>query len=337
MGHPNALRWDGTPGHYEVYYLTVTDRTAGIGAWVRYSMLAPLPSSGEHASCALWVVTVDPRERPAVRFGEMASFGIEQLRAQTEPFELNLAGAMLTDRSMTGALNGVTWDLCWSSAPAGLRHVHPAVSRARLASTELVLAHPDLEIDGEITAGGRRLELSGARGQQAHVWGSKHARSWAWAHCNDFTTLDGEPRPGCFVDGVSAVVAAGRRELTNGTPVIASIDGRELRSFSPLRVLSNYSVFSLTGWSFEAIDRDLKLVGEVDAFRDQLAGVTYHDPDGELAYCYNSETASMRVNLYERARRVGRWRHVDALTARGRAHFEYAQRAAIPGVALLIR
>lgn len=337
MAHPNALRWDGTPGHYEVYYLTLTDRTTGVGAWIRYSMLAPLRPSTASESCALWLVVFDPHERPPWRFGKLASFDIAQLRAQTEPFELNLAGATLTDRSMTGAFNDVAWDLRWSSPPAGHRHVHPALSRTGVARTELVMPHPDLEIAGEITVPGRRVVLSDARGQQAHLWGSKHARSWAWAHCNDFTTLQGEPRPGCFVDGVSAVVAAGRRELGRGTPVIASIDGRELRSVSPGRVLTNYSVFSLTGWQFEAVDGDLKLVGEVDAARDQLAGVTYHDPDGELAYCYNSETASMRGNLYERARRVGGWRHVEALTARGRAHFEYAQRTTIPDVELLIR
>jgi hypothetical protein len=208
--------------------------------------------------------------------------------------------------------------------------------RARAARTELVLPHPDLSIGGQVTLAGRRLELSGAPGQQAHLWGSKHATAWSWAHCNDFTTLEGEPRPGSFVDGVSALLVAGSRELGTGTPVIARVDGRELRSVSPVRVLANYSVFTLTGWRFEAIGAELKLAVDVDASRDQLAGVTYHDPDGELAYCYNSETASMRMNVYERARRVGGWRHVETLIAPGRAHFEYAQRSPIPDIELLV-
>ncbi len=336
MAHPNALRWNGTPGHYEVHYLTLTDGGTGVGAWIRYSMLAPVQPSEQRASCALWMILVDPRERPANRIGRMASFGIDQLRAQTEPFELSLAGAKLTDNAMVGELEDVAWELRWSAPPLGYRHVHPLLRRTGVARMELVLPHPDLAIDGQITIGGRRLELSGARGQQAHLWGSKHARRWAWTHCNDLTGIDGEPRPGCFIDGVSAMLARGERELWTGTPVIARIDGRELRSISPVRVLANYSVFALTGWRLEAVGSERKLVVEVDASRDQLAGVTYHDPDGDAAYCYNSETASMRINVYERARRVGGWRHVDTLIAPGRAHFEYAQRRPVPDVELLI-
>lgn len=69
---------------------------------------------------------------------------------------------------------------------------------------------------------------------------------------------------------------------------------------------------------------------QIDAERDRLAGVTYHDPDGSAAYCYNTETASIRLHLYERAPRVGGWAHAATFEARGRAHFEYAQRTPVP-------
>ena len=80
-----------------------------------------------------------------------------------------------------------------------------------------------------------------------------------------------------------------------------------------------------------------KLIGEVDADRDQLAGVTYHDPDGDLAYCYNAETASMRLHVYERARQVGGWAHTRTLVSGGRTHFEYAQRTPVEDMELLTK
>jgi hypothetical protein len=213
--------------------------------------------------------------------------------------------------------------------------VHPALRRAGVAQTVLVLPHGDIPITGTVTLPGETLELTGARGGQAHLWGSKHARRWAWIHCSDFETLDGEPRTAAMVDGVSVFVSRFGREVGPNTPVVGRIDGEDFSSTSPLRVVRNDSTFSLTGWRFEAIDGRRKVIGEVDADRDLLAGVTYHDPDGELAYCYNSETATIRLHIYERARQVGGWAHRETLVAPGRAHFEYAQRTPIADLALL--
>ena len=36
-----------------------------------------------------------------------------------------------------------------------------------------------------------RVELAGARGAQAHLWGARHANSWGWAHAADLETLGG--------------------------------------------------------------------------------------------------------------------------------------------------
>ena len=49
----NALRWDGGPGHYEVYYVTLTEPETGVGVWIRYTMVAPLPSARKEATCAV--------------------------------------------------------------------------------------------------------------------------------------------------------------------------------------------------------------------------------------------------------------------------------------------
>lgn len=335
LAQPNALQWDGRPGHYEVYYLTLTDPLTGVGFWIRYTMVAPLESTAAAVTCSLWFLAMDPRDGRPRTFGRKSNLPIERMHAEAEPFSLRIGDAMLTDAGMSGSFKDVAWDLRWTPCQRHYEHVHPVLRRARVAQTVLVLPQADVSIEGSIEFAGERLEITGARGGQAHLWGSKHARSWAWVHCNEFATLDGAPVPGAFVDAVSVFVPRFGRELGPNTPVVGRFDGQDFNSTSPTRVIANESTFALSGWRFEATDGSRKLIGEVDADRDLLTGVTYHDPDGERAYCYNGETASMRVHLYERARQVGGWRHRETLLANGRAHFEYAQRTPIEGLELL--
>jgi len=333
----NAMRWDGSPGHYEVWYLSLTDPTSGVGAWIRYTMVAPLPATGEPATCSLWLMAMDP-ESPAANIGRKTSFPAAELHAEAAPFRLRVAGAELTDEGMRGGFEDVAWDLTWTSRLPPAAHVHPLLERAKIAKTVLVLPHPDLEVSGTITLPDRTLQLSGARGGQAHLWGSKHALRWAWVHCNDFTTEAGEARPGDFVDGVSVFVPRFGREIGPNTPIVGRFGGRDFNSIGPVRVIRNPSRFALTTWAFEAIDGDRRIVAEVDARREDLVGVTYHDPDGDLPYCYNSEVASMRLRVYERDRSDYRgWRHAETLVANGRAHFEYAQREPVEGLDLHVR
>jgi hypothetical protein len=338
---PNALRWDGERGHYEVYYLSATDRCSGVGLWIRYTMLAPV-GHGEDPTCALWLMAMDPRAggaQPGDRglLARKATLPISALQCGDDPFRLSIGDATLDDRGMAGAIEDVSWQLRWEPSLHAYRHVHPVLQRARVAKTVLLLPHADLAVSGTVSLAGRDLQLDGARAGQAHVWGSKHAARWAWAHCNDFESLDGDRRADTFVDVVSVFVPRLRREVGPSTPLVARLLGEDFCSTSPVRVLANRSRFSLTGWHLEARDGKRRLRIEVDAPRDMLVGVTYHDPDGDLAYCYNSEVASMRLNVWDRSARgpLG-WTLRDTLVADGCAHFEYAQREPVPGMPLLI-
>jgi hypothetical protein len=335
----NELQWQGRPGHYEVYYVTLTDPETGVGFWIRYTMVAPLPATGEAATCSLWLMAMDPRD-PVANVGEKVSFPVSEMVAEADPFRLRIGGASLTDQGMTGSFerDGRTfsWQLEWEPRLPAYGHVHPALRRAKIAKTILFLPHPDLEISGSVDLDGRRIELDRVRGGQAHLWGSKHATRWAWAHCNDFVGADGGPRRDVFVDGVSVYVPRFGRELGPSTPVVARVNGADLLSIGPLAVQRNKSDFDLTSWRFEAAAGRRKLAGEVSARAEDLVGVTYHDPDGQLAYCYNTEVADMRLELLERSSARGAWDRKDEFRSDGRAHFEYAQREPLEGVALKV-
>jgi len=333
----NALRWTGQAGHYEVYYVTLNDPETGLGVWIRYTMLSPLPGSGQEPSCALWFAVMDPAPRAQEPvLARKASFPIDRLAARGEPFRLDLAGASLMDGAMAGGLEDAWWDLKWRPAANAHRPVHPALERLGLAQTVLAVPHADVAIDGSVGFGQRRIEFAGARGGQAHLWGTKHANSWTWARCSDLVNSDGNPVSETFFDGVSALVERFGRQIGPNTPMVGRLAGRELRSTSPLRILSNRSRFDVDGWEFEARGPSLKVLGAVSVRREQLAGVTYHDPDGQEAYCYNSETASVKLEVYERRGGVG-WTHAGTLASADRCHFEYAQRTPVPGLELMLR
>jgi hypothetical protein len=120
------------------------------------------------------------------------------------------------------------------------------------------------------------------------------------------------------------------------TPVVGRFLGEDFRATSPRAVLRAPSAFGLTTWRFEAVDGRRRAIVDVEAPRASLVGVTYHDPDGERAYCYNSEVASMRIAIQDkRARGRSGWMPRATFVADGTAHFEYAQREPVDGVELL--
>ena len=332
----NTLQWQGEPGHYEVYYLTFTDPTSRVGLWIRYTMVAPQPETGEDATCSLWFMAMD-RADPTRNVGEKVSFPVTALSADAEPFKLTINDSVLTDHGMSGSLERdgqrCAWDVSWRPRLPAYGHVHPVLRAAKLAKTILFLPHPDVEVNGWVEMNGRRIGVNGARGGQAHLWGAKHATRWAWVHCSDFNASGGDS----FVDGVSVFVPRFGRELGPNTPVVARVRGQDVLSISPLAVQRNPSEFSLESWRFEARTARRKLAGTVTARRQDLVGVTYHDPDGELAYCYNTEVADMTLEVFERSAPFTDWRKQDELVSDGRAHFEYAQREPIEGVALKVK
>ena len=70
------------PGHYEVYYLSVTDPASGVGLWIRYTMVAPLAGAGEEATCSLWLMAMDPAGGENGLVGRKRTWPAAELRAR---------------------------------------------------------------------------------------------------------------------------------------------------------------------------------------------------------------------------------------------------------------
>jgi hypothetical protein len=274
-------------------------------------MLAP--EDGE-PQASLWFLATFPDREPIARkhTGTEISIGEEQLKH--------------------GSIDDVSWDLQWQPG-RHYEHVHPLIRRLGVAKTILELPHADVAVHGTVTLpGGETLTLDGAHGGQAHLWGSKHSARWTWAHCGDFTDEHGERVADTFFDGVSVFVGRFGREIGPSSPVVGRFLGEDFVARAPHTVVRAKSEFGLTSWTLETTAGKRRISVEVDAQRGSLVGVTYTDPDGEKAYCYNSEVASMRVSVLDRVK--GHWDLRTTLTSDGRAHFEYGQREPVPGLEL---
>jgi hypothetical protein len=187
----NALRWAGQPGHYEVYYVSLTDRGSGCGIWIRYTMVAP--ADGGQVTASLWLMAMRPDGNGA-SVGRKATFTADALHASMEPFELRIGEAVLSERGAAGAFEDVAWWLRWEPDGRPAEQVHPGAP-ARSPGQDGARAAPARPGNrGTVRVGKRQVVLDGARGGQAHIWGSKHASRWAWVHCNDLETIAGEPR-----------------------------------------------------------------------------------------------------------------------------------------------
>ena len=233
----NTLRWDGRRGWYEVWYLIVAGRF-----WLRYTIQVPSEQDAD-GEAALWLASFDglPSARKHV-------FPLDAFRAAGGGWPLELGPATLADGRATGP--GFELELRALASPADPlpRAVRP------LARTRFLLAQPVVEVSGTIEG----VELDRALGTQAHVFGTRHAERFGWAHA-------GAP-DGSYVELLTA--------KAKGLPELSFRGGRFVRaSLEP-------GLWRIGGYRVEADPAD-------------FLGVTYRDPDGTPLYCYHAERARL--------------------------------------------
>lgn len=178
---PSALRWDGRPGHYEVWYVVVAGRF-----WLRYTIHVPSDPEQE-GEAALWLASFVAA--PAAR---KWTFPLESFRSGVAGWPIELGPARRGDREAAGA----AWELRLAPVAPPFDTVRPLVRP--LAKSRVVCSAPALEVSGWVDVDGARHHLDRAPGHQAHVWGSRHADRFGWAHA----TLPG----GRWIEALTAKV-----------------------------------------------------------------------------------------------------------------------------------
>ncbi|MCG8419487.1 MAG: hypothetical protein MJE77_16270 [Proteobacteria bacterium] len=332
----NHCRYRGQMGHYEVWYITTNHSASQTGYWIRYTLESPLPGRGEPYA-QLWFASFDARD-PGRNVAINRKLPISSLRDQTDPFAIALDGSEFDNQSARGSLRGggheASWDLSWT--PADRTHHHlPAVMYRRDGLGETTVLSPNLNValSGTITCDGRTVELDGESGGQTHLWGQKHAHSWAWGHCNGFDAVSGDrptDRPAFEILSVQLKRAG---HLSPQLTIFALyLDGKIYRFNDFRHTLVTRARYRGSRFWFSGSGLRTRIEGEFSCRPADMVVATYVDPDGELSYCANTEVADLRLAVYKR-RGVNRWIEHTRLLSRHRAHFEIGGRERDPAVA----
>jgi hypothetical protein len=328
----NRMRWEFQRGHYEVWYCTLSHLASRTGFWIRYTLEAPTEGHGEPYA-QLWFARFD-RDRPERTFGFNEKLSIGELMQEKAPFRVRIGASELTSASAKGHLAGegheASWDLRWTPAAEPHLHLPAALYKTSFADTLVLSPNLNVAARGTITVDGETYALDGDPLGQTHLWGKKHAYSWAWSHCNGF-----DDDRGAALETLSVRLRRGPLVLPKLTLISLRLDGgdpAELHFRELWQLPLARSDYATGRYQLHAANAEWKVEAEYTCRPEDMIMAEYVDPDGDPAYCHNTEVADARVTVWRRSPFVGRFRQHRTLVARGTGHFEWAARAGDPTV-----
>ena len=323
---------DASEGIYEVWYLTWNHAATNTGYWLRYTLEYPSKSGpGEPAEphAEVWFARFD-HNNPSRNFGVHRRFAGASVNSTTAPFSLNIAASRLTHQSATGSVAGaghaVSWRLEWQPSATSYRQL-PDIMYARGGVGETTVLSPNVRVlvDGELFVDGQRIDLKQAVLGQTHLWGRKHAHSWAWGRCAEFSQA-----PDAWLEALSVRLVRGGVTLPPLTLVSLGIDGEVLQFNQFRHTALNRSTWRTGHYEMTAVGGGAKLRCVLSAPTNHFITAPYRDPDGTSVFCANTEVGDAHLTLWRRAG-LG-WGNPRELTSTGNAHFETGSAVADPAV-----
>lgn len=334
----NRMMWRGQPGHYEVWYLTLTDRASQSGFWIRYTLEAPVTAHGE-PYVQLWFCRGDGKA-PENTFAINRRFPISALAHTASPFAVRIGESAVTHDSMKGELAGnghdVRWDLRWQPAPRTHLFLPKNLYGGGFAETLVLSPNLSVAVSGTIDVDGRRYEVSGEPGGQTHVWGRKHAYGWAWGHCTSFTrdsdsdsTVVKSSSEPTALEAISVLMRRGPvvLPLTLFTVYPDGLEGEALRFTEWLALPFCRSDYRTGHYSLSGENANTRVEAHFTCQPDDMVRAEYVDPDGAPAYCHFAAAASCKLSIFRRALPGAKWQLERKLRSEHGAQFEWGGRA----------
>jgi hypothetical protein len=302
-------------GHYESFYLKLTQPGGGRAAWIRHTVHK---RPGEAATCALWFVLFD-EQAPGPR-ATKRQFGAEELAAPPETY-IQVADATLIDGRATGRVEtpalDARWDLSFDDEHEPFRHLpRDFLYRAPLPKTKFLSPYPDAVFHGHLELDGERIDVEDWRGMIGHNWGAEHAERWVWIQGSGF---EGHSPEDYFDMAVGRITLGGRTTPWVGNAMLM-LDGRAHRLGGFGHIPSTEVSELPTAASFGLKGKGVELTGSVSAPAKDFVAWVYADPVGPEHNTLNCSICDLdlRVQLDGDS--------AETLKVRGAAAYEFGTR-----------
>ncbi len=302
---PNALRYEGRPGHVESWFWRANDPDRPRALWLKVTILAPLSGPALAESWFVWFDGEKRRllgHRTTVPFSE-ASFGAgAEPRLLAAGFDIETSPIGRARGALRASFGEAAFDL--SVAPERSPIAEPlallrgkALREGPFPRSKLLTPLPAARLSGSVTLPDGPVAIDGWPGMQGHNWGREHAFEYAWGQCL-FPRAGGAPE--AMLEGFTGrVCVAGR--LTPWMSALLVRRGEEELRFD--RLLDFWRQRSEVGgerWTLALRGPDGEARLRMEAAGRPTACLGYRNPDGRLSYCFNSKLAEVRLQLQPR-------------------------------------
>ncbi len=308
--HDNAIRWQSgdTGGHVESFFLKANDPAEERAFWLKFTIFAP--RGGQGAVAEVWAIQFHGGQ--GHRAGKQ-TFPVAELRPGPGRVGLTVGDCRFEPGHSAGRMKGAdgqefSWDVSFDRDRAPLR-LYPFewMYTAAFPKSKTLTPTSDTRYRGFVQAGDRRYEVQGWPGMQGHNWGRSHAERYAWAHCNVFEDHRGQPVDAVF-EGFSGRIRVGP-VLTPWLTGAALTHGGQTYAFNqPARLVRNHAEVEYSSWDFALAHGPNRLLGSFWTTPEQMVGLAYANPAGDLSHCLNSKIAHAELRLVVRGDTVAQLR-----------------------------
>ena len=205
-------------------------------------------------------------------------------------------------RGTIGTATRVAFDLTFAPGPGSVAEplsLYPTrlLREGPFPRSKLLTPFPWLVFAGTLDVFGERWDLTGWNGMQGHNWGREHAFEYAWGQC--FFPAAGDA-PETMLEGFSGRIRLAGRP----TPVMSALVVRRgTRTYAFTTIFDFWRQEAHIGherWTLTLTSPDGEARLRMDAADQPLACLGYANPDGSMAYCFNTKLADVHLEVRPR-------------------------------------